>query len=264
MPFVPAKLRGLLDSPFFSPFSHDGYFGEGQQRTHFVVLAKSIIFQIFSALAYLHDPSRKIAHRDVKPGNILLTHTGCVRLIDFGISWSEDASDCMWPEPIGGLCFDVCTGHVLHALYASNFHLPGFNSPYRSPELLFGSKDYDPLAVDLWGLGATLAEFFMPLRLLDRWEDSDSDGDDESGSDTAIDPEPFIVPVKLRSQVVLPGAKWIRDSLFDASRGSIGLAWSIFQIRGTPNSGIWLVWQVLVSQEATNSCPSGICLVTRC
>lgn len=247
MPFVPANLRDLLDSPRFSPYSHDERRGEDQQqRSHFDVLAKSISFQIISALAYLHGPPHGIAHRDVKPGNFLLTRTGCVKLIDFGISWKKDVSECMWPEPNGDLCFDVCTGHVFLASSWPQSNISSFRirSSYRAPELLFGSRDYDPLAIDLWGLGATLAEFFTPLRLLDRWGDSESDS--ESGSESATEVQPFIIPNKLRSQLGLPGAKWARESLFDASRGSIGLAWSIFKIRGTPNSDMWPVCRLLI------------------
>ena len=99
----------------FSPFTlNHGPERNGQHRSHFITLAKSITFQVVSALAYLHDPSRKIAHRDFKPQNVLIDHNGCVKLIDFGVSWQEnpDALDCIWPESKGSLYFDVCTGFV--------------------------------------------------------------------------------------------------------------------------------------------------------
>jgi formylglycine-generating enzyme required for sulfatase activity/serine/threonine protein kinase len=42
----------------------------------------SLLTKVLDALAYLHE--RGIYHRDIKPGNILITHTGAPVLIDFG------------------------------------------------------------------------------------------------------------------------------------------------------------------------------------
>ena len=154
--------------------------------------------------------------------------------------------------------------------------LNDFLSPYRAPELLFGPRTYDAFAIDMWSLGATFAEFFTPLSLyLDEDDDFGSFGggfggpgggfgaagggfarsggyssnrgdtgeDDEDGADAEEDkntpPPPFNIPSHLR--IGYPGAKWARETLFNGSRGEIGLAWSIFQIRGTPNEELWPV-----------------------
>ncbi|KAG9313848.1 hypothetical protein JVU11DRAFT_4614 [Chiua virens] len=128
--------------------------------------------------------------------------------------------------------------------------------PYRPPELLFGPRSYDAFAIDVWSLGVTLAEFFTSLRLQ---TDSDSDDEDlallnraddgESGSESSADspraftpsPTPFIIPRGNRPRPGIPTGRWTRTSLFDATRGEIGLAWSIFRVRGTPNESTWPV-----------------------
>lgn len=100
---------------------------------------------------------------------------------------------------------------------------------------MFGTRTYDPLAIDLWSLGATFAQFFTALRL--------SDDDDDTEIDTDLEPDdtpptPFIVPKFLRNNL---GGQWTRDSLFNGERGEIGLAWSIFKIFGTPTAESWPV-----------------------
>lgn len=51
----------------------------------------NIISQTLSALSYAH--SQGVVHRDVKPANIMLTHDGIVKLMDFGIARSASNVD---------------------------------------------------------------------------------------------------------------------------------------------------------------------------
>ena len=42
------------------------------------------VFELADVLAYLHEQSPPIVHRDVTPDNVVLDRTGSIKLIDFG------------------------------------------------------------------------------------------------------------------------------------------------------------------------------------
>lgn len=75
---------------------------------------QKIVEQLADALAYIH--SKQILHRDLKPGNILVTRNGGnVKIIDFGLSDADDYAilkqsagtvDYMSPEQISGAAID--------------------------------------------------------------------------------------------------------------------------------------------------------------
>lgn len=121
-------------------------------------------------------------------------------------------------------------------------------SPYRAPETIFGPADYDPFAVDLWSFGALCAEFFTPLRFVN--SDMSDGGDDDESEEDGLEPlKPFYV-----SNDLAHDGSWTRDSLFNADRGSIGLAWSIFKIRGTPDDTNWPVSLVCLCSNPITHC----------
>ncbi|MFF4782872.1 protein kinase [Streptomyces griseorubiginosus] len=95
--------------------------------------AAGIGAKVMDALAAAHRAG--VLHRDVKPGNILLDHSGRVLLTDFGIATMEDPGD-------GAATSLTRTGHLVGSL------------DYMAPERAQGA-DPGP-ASDVWALGATL------------------------------------------------------------------------------------------------------------
>ena len=122
----------------------------------------------------------------------------------------------------------------------------------RSPELLFGPRTYDARAIDLWSLGATLASLFTSIQVTYAHPDEDDDYDYDSFEEgPGMKPQPldgFLICADTKS-LSLRTSRWSRTSLFKGNRGDLGLAWSIFQIRGTPNDDRWPVSWVYSSSR---------------
>ncbi|KAM6498866.1 CMGC/CDK protein kinase [Amanita muscaria] len=251
MPFMPFSFYRILGSPTFSPFPSPSIslppllprptnpISQASLTSRFLVLSKSLTFQIISAIAYLHSPTQCIAHRDIKPRNLLITEQGCVKLIDFGVSWKSDDTEKdqesdLWPERKEDMCAAVSTG------------------PYRAPELLFGAKSYNAFSTDLWSLGTTLAELFTSLALTPSSPSSSDDEDTDRYSQPgrghdAVQQPPFILPPSISVADDENEYKWTRSSLFNGTRGELGLIWSIFKTMGTPTETSWPGYKDLLS-----------------
>ena len=110
-------------------YCHDGSLEDyvtkhGPMRESQVV---PLIRQICSALKFCH--ARKIAHRDIKPGNILLDQYGRPKIADFGLSTSCEQ------------------GVILRVNAGSRAFMP--------PEMI-QRRGYDPFKADIWALGVTI------------------------------------------------------------------------------------------------------------
>lgn len=83
-----------------------------------------------------------LAHRDLKPHNILINpDSNDLRVIDWG-----SASFKYWSSPEHELTADICTIW------------------YSSPELLLGAKKYNPTALDIWSIGASLLHVWTSIK----------------------------------------------------------------------------------------------------
>jgi len=103
----------------------------------------SIIFMVLKGLEFLHG--KKMIHRDIKAGNVLLSYDGNVKLADFGVS-----------------------AQLIHSYSVRNEKM---GSPYwMSPEVI-NRNDYS-FSTDIWSLGITCIELaegeppFSTLRMI--------------------------------------------------------------------------------------------------
>ncbi len=85
-----------------------------------------------SAIAYAHQ--KKIAHRDIKPGNILIDKNENVYLIDFGIAKQSGTA-------------------------ATKTGYSALTPMFAAPERQTGGKDYNPFISDIYEMGITLFNF---------------------------------------------------------------------------------------------------------
>lgn len=142
-----AKSAGLLQHPNIvtiyelsesdgSPFIAMEYL-EGESLEQLIAsrrplpLAQKLGYFVQACRAFDYAHSRGVVHRDIKPGNIMITADGAVKVVDFGIARIMDTSKTQ-------------TGSLLGTL------------SYISPEQLRGQPADE--RCDIWSLGAVLYE----------------------------------------------------------------------------------------------------------
>lgn len=99
---------------------------------------KYFMYHMLKGLAYIH--SSGIAHRDIKPQNILVNESFRLAYCDFGLSRGVDIDSKISTNDIASLW-------------------------YRSPEVILG-YEYGMKSMDIWGLGCILGEMLSCGKVL--------------------------------------------------------------------------------------------------
>ena len=101
---------------------------------------KEYSFQILTAVDFIH--SHNIMHRDIKPDNLLVSHSGVLKLADFGSSRTSNHAS--------NHAFNHTSNHAAAPLTRDAGTLW-----FRAPEMLLMDPDYNKPA-DVWAVGCTL------------------------------------------------------------------------------------------------------------
>ncbi|TKY87723.1 hypothetical protein EX895_003304 [Sporisorium graminicola] len=264
MPLYAATLEEVLQEPSLASIAETPDVGEASRPGNSIrhlwsdspaKFVQSVSEQLLAGIAFLHD--NKVAHRDVKPSNILLAHNGLVKLIDLGTAYTTTVLN----DPLASADSGRTRGREVEEEWNGGKMVCQVGTgQFRAPELLFSPMGgYDAFAVDVWAVGVTLALFLTPLTALPRpnttnmeaeqqqddrtdWQKafdagvplSPSPSNPESDSSLYWEEEPL--PSDAHSEGPETASGYIRIPLFQSHTGDIGLAASIFSLLGLPTS----------------------------
>jgi serine/threonine protein kinase len=108
---------------------------------------KLIMTDLFAALQFMHTSPNFMIHNDIKPGNILISTQGVMKLCDFGLAKKFDPElDCLYPH-----------NPEEESRQPSNVRQGMTTLHYRSPEVLLGGHSNSP-AIDMYSAALVLGE----------------------------------------------------------------------------------------------------------
>lgn len=107
--------------------------------------SRTLISKLILTVKSLHE--KGIAHRDIKPQNILITEDKELKLIDFNISKKKKEGSCRSDDG----------SQKFKCIFFSQISSP----MYAAPEVL--SKDCYSESVDIWGIGVVFCEMLFQL-----------------------------------------------------------------------------------------------------
>lgn len=107
-------------------------------------------YQILCGIKYIH--SADVIHRDLKPGNILCTIYGTLKICDFGLARGIGVQHKNGQNSKGS------NSNTLPNVVS---HITNYVATrwYRAPELMLSNKPYT-MSIDMWAIGCILAEFY--------------------------------------------------------------------------------------------------------
>lgn len=143
-PYCPASLHDILTQRKFSRELHHLPLG----------LLRVMWRDMLSAVSHCH--SHGIMHRDIKPGNFLVSQNGFIQLTDFGLAKAFPPELESHNENNGNDDKNTVIEKENHDINTPESHAIG-TLHYLPPEILYGSKKHKP-SIDIFSLGLVFVE----------------------------------------------------------------------------------------------------------